>query len=145
MTHTTLDDDEKRKLDQNIDEFTRDPDRAQAEAQRIKSEFARKYGRAASSLLGSRFRVVRDLAINAVSLYEMLVDPDYTVPWETKASIIFALGYFVSPIDVIPDVIPVVGYLDDALVVGYVAHRLTGEIAKYRQWRVDQGRPLPAA
>ena len=44
-------------------------------------------------------------------LYYCLQDPD-TPAW-AKAAIIAALGYFISPIDAIPDLIPVVGFADD--------------------------------
>ena len=145
MLHDKLNDGEKRKIDDDIGNFTKDQAKAEAEAERIKAEFSAKYGEVAAGMLSSRFRAVRDLAANLVSLYEMLTDPDYTMTWETKALIIFALAYFVSPLDVIPDTIPVVGYLDDALLVGYVVHRMSDDIAKFRQWRADLGRPLHLA
>lgn len=47
----------------------------------------------------------------ALVLFHVLKDPD-TPAWAT-AAIISALAYFISPIDVIPDFIPVVGYTDD--------------------------------
>ena len=43
------------------------------------------------------------------------------VPWQTIVLAIAALIYFVSPIDLIPDFIPVVGYLDDVAVISFVA------------------------
>jgi uncharacterized membrane protein YkvA (DUF1232 family) len=67
------------------------------------------------------------------TLWQMLRDPDYTMSWQTKAWIIFALGYFISPIDLIPDVIPVIGYLDDILVVTWVLHNLQDEVVAYRK------------
>ena len=42
------------------------------------------------------------------------------MPAWAKASIIGALGYLISPIDLIPDVIPVVGFTDDAGVIAAV-------------------------
>ncbi|MBB1125604.1 DUF1232 domain-containing protein [Thiospirillum jenense] len=39
------------------------------------------------------------------------------VPAKAKAAIYAALAYFISPIDVVPDVIPVVGYSDDLSVL----------------------------
>jgi uncharacterized membrane protein YkvA (DUF1232 family) len=109
----------------------------------LRREYAEKWGSIGKTLLNSRFKAVRDLALNVASLWEMLVDPDYTVAWPTKAKIIFALGYFVSPADLIPDGIPVAGFLDDALVVGYIVHLLTADISKYRESRRTSGRPLP--
>lgn len=38
-------------------------------------------------------------------------------PWLARILLGLAVAYFVSPIDLIPDVIPVIGYLDDALLV----------------------------
>jgi uncharacterized membrane protein YkvA (DUF1232 family) len=38
-------------------------------------------------------------------------------PWYAKLSIIITLGYLLSPIDLIPDCIPVLGYLDDLIIV----------------------------
>ena len=109
----------------------------------VREKFALKYGKVGDILLNSKFKAVRDLALNVSCLWEMLVDPDYTIEWRVKAGIIVALGYFISPIDAIPDAIPVVGYVDDALVAGYVVHLLSEDIVKYRAWREEQGRPLP--
>jgi uncharacterized membrane protein YkvA (DUF1232 family) len=67
------------------------------------------------------------------TLWQMLKDPDYTMTWQTKAWIISGLAYFISPVDLIPDVIPVVGYLDDALVVAWVLHHLHDEVVAYRK------------
>lgn len=41
-------------------------------------------------------------------------------PLKYKAIIIGALGYFISPIDLIPDMMPGTGFLDDASVLLYV-------------------------
>jgi len=42
---------------------------------------------------------------------------DPRVPWYVKALAIVVAGYALSPIDLIPDFIPVVGYLDDLILV----------------------------
>jgi uncharacterized membrane protein YkvA (DUF1232 family) len=61
----------------------------------------------------------------AVLFKRLLRDP--RVPRRAKAALVFAVPYLASPIDLIPDFIPVLGQLDDALVViavlGYVARR----------------------
>ncbi|KYC45317.1 MAG: hypothetical protein APG12_01263 [Candidatus Methanofastidiosum methylothiophilum] len=49
------------------------------------------------------------------ALYKAYRDP--RVPWYVKIIILFLLGYFISPIDLIPDFIPVIGYIDDILII----------------------------
>ena len=38
-------------------------------------------------------------------------------PWASKALALFVVGYALSPIDLIPDFIPVLGYLDDVILL----------------------------
>jgi uncharacterized membrane protein YkvA (DUF1232 family) len=71
-------------------------------------------------------------------LYEMLFAPEFVMAWETKAAIIAALEYFISPIDVVPDAIPVVGWADDALVVMFAIHSVSGDIARYAAFKEQQ-------
>ncbi len=56
---------------------------------------------------------------------------DRQTPFKVKAVLIGALAYFVLPTDVIPDVLPVIGYTDDAAVlaaaVKLVASHITPE------------------
>jgi uncharacterized membrane protein YkvA (DUF1232 family) len=42
---------------------------------------------------------------------------DPRTPWYAKALAVCVAGYALSPIDLIPDFIPVLGYLDDAVIV----------------------------
>lgn len=49
-------------------------------------------------------------------LYFVLQKPE--VPMRTKAIIVGALGYFILPLDLIPDIAPVVGYTDDLGAIG---------------------------
>jgi uncharacterized membrane protein YkvA (DUF1232 family) len=71
---------------------------------------------------------------------------DPRVPWYAKALALCVAGYALSPIDLIPDFIPVLGYLDDLIIVplGIMAvvklippeimaeHRATAAIASER-------------
>ena len=49
------------------------------------------------------------------ALYLAYKDP--RTPWYAKAFVAVVVGYAFSPIDLIPDFIPVLGYLDDLLLV----------------------------
>ena len=53
----------------------------------------------------------KDLIEKGLVLYYTWDDDD--TPMWAKATIIGALGYFISPIDAVPDILPVVGYTDD--------------------------------
>ena len=57
------------------------------------------------------------------ALYFACRDP--RVPWYAKALAAIVVGYAFSPIDLIPDFIPVIGYLDDILLIplGVIAVR----------------------
>ena len=57
------------------------------------------------------------------------------VPWGTIAAIVVALLYFVSPIDLIPDFIPVAGYIDDAFVISLAMKFIKDDIERYREWK----------
>ena len=57
----------------------------------------------------------RTLRRDAHALYLVARDP--RVPWYAKALAIAIAGYALSPIDLIPDFIPIIGYLDDLIVV----------------------------
>jgi uncharacterized membrane protein YkvA (DUF1232 family) len=46
-----------------------------------------------------------------------LASRDPRVPWHAKAVAVCVAAYALSPIDLIPDFIPVLGYLDDAILV----------------------------
>jgi uncharacterized membrane protein YkvA (DUF1232 family) len=87
-----------------------------------------------------RLGSLRSLVSDVQTLFEMLVDRSYPVPWRTTAAIVFALGYFLMSIDVIPDVIPVVGFLDDALVVAEVVYLLSGDLRRFRDHRGARAR-----
>ncbi len=50
-----------------------------------------------------------------VLFQRLLTDP--SVDWWRKALLVVALAYLVSPIDLVPDFIPIAGQLDDAIVV----------------------------
>lgn len=55
-----------------------------------------------------------------------------------NASIIIAtIVYVVSPIDAIPDIIPVLGWLDDVTIVGYALGKLTEELNRYKKSQVE--------
>ncbi|MEN9449131.1 MAG: hypothetical protein RJA25_2421 [Bacteroidota bacterium] len=53
-------------------------------------------------------------------------------------AVIAALIYFVNPIDLIPDFIPVIGQIDDIIVLGYLIKKWNKEIERFMAWEAAQ-------
>ena len=56
------------------------------------------------------------------------------VSWESLISVIVAIAYFASPLDLIPDFLPGVGYLDDAMIVRFVYRSVKAELDRFMEW-----------
>lgn len=65
--------------------------------------------------------------------YTMLRDPQFPLEKGKKITLIIALLYIVSPIDLIPDAIPFVGMLDDVMVAGYAIKEVAEELERYKK------------
>ena len=100
-----------------------------ADEVKVRQRFAAAFSAAAKKGADSR------LLDGVKSLWAMLTDPDYVVTWQTKTQIVFALGYFISPVDAVPDLTPGIGFVDDLLVVLWALHNLEEEVAAYRKLR----------
>ena len=59
-------------------------------------------------------------------------------PWRTIAALTGALIYVLSPIDLIFDFIPVIGFLDDAIVTGLAIKLAQPDLEKYRAWKASR-------
>jgi uncharacterized membrane protein YkvA (DUF1232 family) len=57
------------------------------------------------------------------------------VPYWAIGAASLALFYVFSPVDAILDVIPGIGYLDDATVLAFCLKLVETELSKYREWR----------
>jgi len=62
------------------------------------------------------------------------------IPWWAIAAIVFALLYVLSPIDLIPDFIPVIGLVDDAAVLGLCIALIENDIQAYQEWKEAQSK-----
>ncbi len=75
------------------------------------------------------------------ALFKDAVKGNYKLHAANVAMIGGGLLYFLLPADLIPDFIPLVGYLDDLAILTTIMNSLKGEINEYRTWKetVDRG------
>jgi uncharacterized membrane protein YkvA (DUF1232 family) len=85
------------------------------------------------------------------TLADMVTDPEWRLPEEEMERVLSAMSYFSNPDDLIPDRIPAIGFLDDAIMAELVVSNLDPEISAYQdfcrfrtaeeQRRVNKGLP----
>jgi uncharacterized membrane protein YkvA (DUF1232 family) len=67
-------------------------------------------------------------------LIKMLHDPDYELPRLQRTEVLAALSYFADPEDLIPDQIPGLGFLDDAIMIKIMETEFKHELWGYRKF-----------
>jgi len=75
--------------------------------------------------VGKKISFAKDI----LALFKYMRDP--LVSWHRKAIVVAGLVYFITPIDTIPDIVPLIGYLDDLGVITAVLKFLGHELVPY--------------
>ena len=68
------------------------------------------------------------------TLVAMIEDSEWNIPAEERADVLSALAYFSDPEDLVPDHIPVLGFLDDAIMIELVAEELKDDIEAFEEF-----------
>jgi uncharacterized membrane protein YkvA (DUF1232 family) len=75
-------------------------------------------------------------AISVLSdLTDLVVDEDYAAPQKVKEEVLAGVAYFSNPEDLIPDHIPGLGFLDDAIMVKFIEEEFRHELWGYRKFQ----------
>jgi curved DNA-binding protein CbpA len=127
QAYDILGDAEKRKNYDRMLRFTRGKDFAEF----INDDAIRNKINKAYPALKKALENVREL----YALFKDSVKGDYKLHRANVAMIGGGLLYFILPADLIPDFIPLVGYLDDLAVLTTIMNSLKGEINAYRSWK----------
>lgn len=105
--------------------------------------------------LSNRQRIVKMVTDNAslspyigqvgtlFNLVQDYVKGEYReVPWWSLGSITTALLYILMPMDALPDLIPIAGYLDDAVVLKLCLDMVSKDLTKYLQFKQQGQSPV---
>ncbi|MDY9924868.1 YkvA family protein [Methanosarcina sp.] len=73
-------------------------------------------------------------------LFSMLADSfnkRYPIPKKTVLVITVALLYLISPVDFLPDIIPLLGFADDVAVLAFASSLIKDDLENYRAWKMS--------
>lgn len=104
-------------------------DVAQDDLDRIEKEMPKKVDNLKAVTDGVEW--LKSMLNRVTILYEMVRDADYRIDRRSKALIAAGLLYFLLPVDMTPDFIPGIGYLDDALVLSALWKIVQEQVDRY--------------
>jgi uncharacterized membrane protein YkvA (DUF1232 family) len=94
---------------------------------------------------GALRRLRAELAALLRMLWSWLQGRYPSVPRRTLLSSLAALIYFVNPFDLVPDVLPLLGLADDAVVLAWVLAQVRRDIESFKAWETDHGGAIDVA
>ena len=85
-----------------------------------------------------KFEEYLDEGKTMLSLIKDFVKKDYTkIPWYALTAIVFALLYVLNPMDLSPDYIPFIGYVDDVTVFSFALTLVNKDLKAYKKWKEE--------
>ncbi len=90
------------------------------------------------------FYKIQDSVIALARMLRAWLKGDYrNISTKAIIAVVAALLYFVNPLDLIPDFIPIIGQIDDIFVLGYLVKTLNKEIERFMAWEREHEESKP--
>lgn len=85
------------------------------------------------------FYKIQDTVLAMARMLRSWFNGDYkNISAKSIIAVVAALIYFVNPFDLIPDFIPLIGQIDDILILGYLIKIVNKEIERFMTWEENQ-------
>lgn len=85
-----------------------------------------------------RFYLIQDNLIALGRMLKAWFHGEYkNISIRSIIGVVAAVAYFVNPLDIIPDFIPILGQIDDILILSYLIKKLNKEIEKFMAWEME--------
>jgi len=114
---------------QNVTE--KDLDKVVSKSQEIENKFSTK---------GPLARFVEDGKLLIAIVKDYTSGSYRQIPYGAIASIVFTLIYVLNPFDLVPDMLPIIGQIDDVAVMGACLVLVEQDLHKYKDWKLSQGK-----
>jgi uncharacterized membrane protein YkvA (DUF1232 family) len=101
-------------------------------------ESLRDEARFGSELLGRLKRVAKRIPVAEDLLAAWFCARDPATPRRVRMTLLAALGYFVLPVDALPDIMPILGFTDDAAVIAAALAAVAGSITPVHREKAKQ-------
>lgn len=123
----------RKKVGSNLDQFNENQDQDSDTSTAFSEDLKGDYNRRAD---------LKNTWYYLELLFSMLSDSftgKYPLPKKTVLVTTFALLYLISPVDFSPDIIPLLGFVDDVAVLAFAFSLVKDDLEKYRAWKMSYG------
>lgn len=121
----------RKKVGSNLDQFKTDPNQASDTSAVFSEEIKDAHYRRADI-----WKIWDYLGL----LFSMMVDSfnrKYPVPKKTVLVITFTFLYLISPVDFLPDIIPLLGFADDVALLAFAFSLIKNDLENYKAWKIS--------
>jgi uncharacterized membrane protein YkvA (DUF1232 family) len=107
-------------------EYSRNPDSLK--------KLVAKASKKAEPIHGGPLKAALDSLVTLFRMIRAYARREYTeIPWQSLVLIVATILYFLTPIDLIPDFIIGLGYLDDAALIGWTMNAVKSDVDAFRE------------
>ncbi|UII57134.1 DUF1232 domain-containing protein [Cytobacillus spongiae] len=129
MKNNNLFEDGYKKYEAKAEEYAQNPEKTEGLLKKAIRKADEKKG--SLSEVWDKFQLL-------IQLIKAWSKGEYTkIPKKSIVMIIATILYFVAPIDIVPDFIMTLGFLDDAAVIGFTLKQISTDLEEFRKWKED--------